>query len=610
MANNDSHDSMSVSASPDSDDNNGRGTGPEGRGDSGGSRGSSHSRSVNFSQTPEKQAIINPLILLPVTIAVVEGTWGVTVSAIRSTPTPLAQLVAKVINSAPIAARAVGFTISAIYPTPVAPDNIDPYFAEHQRQLADIVARQNLQDKTYSVTALPASLVTDTPISSIAQLQEVTAKVIAEPVIDPVTEQKVTALTKTDRKVSVVKATRTRRTSVYSVAAVPNQPPLQVYIDMREPRGLASSPAIIESVLPVSLLPSPVTQTTHHIVDFGDDHVPIYLSVSKQNTPQQIALEVEEAKRRDEEFLDTHPIEAAERELEAAQSQLSLARANVGLRQRQLQALQNTSEALAFADPLRHPLEIRFDGWISGLGSSYRNGSVLLHANAVIDSPTNLAFLMQHGAERYVTDVLEFNNIQAPTEGGRRVALAIRDKYIELYSELYQRFLRSIKLIDDAEKILALAEAEVKDAKDKTAAAEDKVAKENKRREEGTVTGNGEAVGEQWLEEANKDNGAPIPEQIAEKLRGKKFKTFDEFRKAFWEEVSKDPELLEQFCDANKGNIKKGKAPAPIEEEQVGGRVKFELHHEEPIAQGGEVYGIDNLRVVTPKRHIGIHKKG
>lgn len=36
MANNDSHDSMSVSASPDSDDSNGRGTGPEGRGDSGG----------------------------------------------------------------------------------------------------------------------------------------------------------------------------------------------------------------------------------------------------------------------------------------------------------------------------------------------------------------------------------------------------------------------------------------------------------------------------------------------------------------------------------------------------------------------------------------------
>ncbi|MEY1236668.1 HNH endonuclease [Providencia manganoxydans] len=217
---------------------------------------------------------------------------------------------------------------------------------------------------------------------------------------------------------------------------------------------------------------------------------------------------------------------------------------------------------------------------------------------------------MQHGATRYVADVLEVNNIEAPTEGGRRVALAVRDKLIELYDELHQRFLRSIKLIDDAEKILALAEAEVKDAEDKTAAAEDKVAKENKRREEGTVTGNGEAVGEQWLEDANKGNGVPIPEQIAEKLRGKKFKTFDKFRKAFWEEVSKDPELFDQFCDANKGNIKKGKAPVPVEEEQVGGRVKFELHHEEPIAQGGEVYGIDNLRVVTPKRHIGIHKKG
>lgn len=200
----------------------------------------------------------------------------------------------------------------------------------------------------------------------------------------------------------------------------------------------------------------------------------------------------EEAKRRDEEFLDTHPIEAAERELAAAQSQLSLSRANLGLCQRHLQALQNTSEALTFADPQRHPLEIRFDGSISGLGSSYRNGSVILHLDAIIDSPANLAFLMQHGATRYVAEILEFNDFDAPTEGGRRVALAVRDKYIELYSELQQRFLHSIKLIDDAEKILALAEAEVKDAEDKTAAAEDKVAKENKRRQEGTVTGNGE----------------------------------------------------------------------------------------------------------------------
>ena len=42
---------------------------------------------------------------------------------------------------------------------------------------------------------------------------------------------------------------------------------------------------------------------------------------------------------------------------------------------------------------------------------------------------------------------------------------------------------------------------------------------------------------------------------------------------------------------------------------RVGGRVKYELHHVDEIQHGGEVYNVDNLRVVTPKKHIDIHKK-
>lgn len=41
----------------------------------------------------------------------------------------------------------------------------------------------------------------------------------------------------------------------------------------------------------------------------------------------------------------------------------------------------------------------------------------------------------------------------------------------------------------------------------------------------------------------------------------------------------------------------------------VGGRRSFEIHHDKPISEGGEVYNIDNLRVLTPKRHIEIHSK-
>jgi hypothetical protein len=72
--------------------------------------------------------------------------------------------------------------------------------------------------------------------------------------------------------------------------------------------------------------------------------------------------------------------------------------------------------------------------------------------------------------------------------------------------------------------------------------------------------------------------------------------------------VFKDPELSKQFKAGNLGNIQVGKAPAPREPEQVGGRVKYELHHVKPIEDNGAVYDVDNIRVMTPKRHIEIHK--
>lgn len=102
-------------------------------------------------------------------------------------------------------------------------------------------------------------------------------------------------------------------------------------------------------------------------------------------------------------------------------------------------------------------------------------------------------------------------------------------------------------------------------------------------------------------------NASPIPSQIADRLRGRIFGNFDQFRKAFWLEVSKDLALSNQFKRGNAGNIKVGKAPAPRECEQVGGKVKYEIHHIKPLGQGGEVYDVDNMRVTTPRRHIDIH---
>lgn len=42
--------------------------------------------------------------------------------------------------------------------------------------------------------------------------------------------------------------------------------------------------------------------------------------------------------------------------------------------------------------------------------------------------------------------------------------------------------------------------------------------------------------------------------------------------------------------------------------ERVGKRMKIELHHKVEIYKGGDVYNVDNLTALTPKRHIEVHK--
>ncbi|EPU8173952.1 S-type pyocin domain-containing protein [Yersinia enterocolitica] len=130
------------------------------------------------------------------------------------------------------------------------------------------------------------------------------------------------------------------------------------------------------------------------------------------------------------------------------------------------------------------------------------------------------------------------------------------------------------------------------------------------RDEPGEVTGQGEWIFGIWLAEAGKEQGAAIPAQIVDKLRGMKFSSFDRFREVFWREVANDPELSGQFIELNQRRMReKGYSPFTPSKEKVGGRDKFELHHVISIKDNGAIYDVDNLRVITPKRHIEIHSK-
>ncbi|HAV2177383.1 S-type pyocin domain-containing protein [Enterobacter cloacae] len=124
----------------------------------------------------------------------------------------------------------------------------------------------------------------------------------------------------------------------------------------------------------------------------------------------------------------------------------------------------------------------------------------------------------------------------------------------------------------------------------------------------GQVTGKGQKISGIWLSDANAGNGSPIPSQIADRLRGQTFTDFDQFRKAFWLEVSRDPGLLEQFISNNRASMRKGNAPYTRTPDSVGKRERYEIHHIQPISQGGKVYDVDNMGITTPKHHIKIHK--
>ncbi|WP_285354332.1 S-type pyocin domain-containing protein [Pseudomonas sp. lyk4-R2A-10] len=130
----------------------------------------------------------------------------------------------------------------------------------------------------------------------------------------------------------------------------------------------------------------------------------------------------------------------------------------------------------------------------------------------------------------------------------------------------------------------------------------------DRREDPGVASGVGQAVSGNWLGSASQGEGAPVPAQDADQLRGREFRNFRAFREAFWKAVAGDPELAAQFDRSALASMKDGQSPFVKESEQVGKRVKIELHHRKYISEGGGVYEVDNIVAMTPRRHIGMHR--
>jgi hypothetical protein len=103
---------------------------------------------------------------------------------------------------------------------------------------------------------------------------------------------------------------------------------------------------------------------------------------------------------------------------------------------------------------------------------------------------------------------------------------------------------------------------------------------------------------------------APVPSQVADRLRGRRFTSFDDFRHALWKASADVPALATQFSVANRALMSRGESPKAPPAQQTAESTIFHLHHLKSPAEGGRTYDVDNIRVVSPlryhqKRHYG-----
>ena len=94
-----------------------------------------------------------------------------------------------------------------------------------------------------------------------------------------------------------------------------------------------------------------------------------------------------------------------------------------------------------------------------------------------------------------------------------------------------------------------------------------------------------------------------IPEHIPARLRGKKFRDFDHFRSEFWKAIASDPVTSRRFRSKDMQRMRDGKAPEADETQWIKERKSYEIHHAKPIKDGGRVYDMRNMMVLTPRMH-------
>lgn len=436
------------------------------------------------------------------------------------------------------------------------------------------IAKDDPKMMSKIVTSLPAETVTNVQVSTLP-LDQATVSVTKR-VTDVVkdTRQHIAVVAGVPMSVPVVNAKPTRTPGVFH-ASFPGVPSLTVStvkglpVSTALPRGITQDKGRIA-------VPAGFTfggGSHEAVIRFPKEsgQKPVYVSVTDVLTPAQVKQRQDEEKRLQQEWNDAHPVEVAERNYEQARAELNQANKDVARNQeRQAKAVQVYNSRKSELDAAN---------------------KTLADAKAEIKQ-----------FERFAREPMAAGHRMWQMAGlkAQRAQTNVNNKKAA--------FDAAAKEKSDADVALSSALERRKQKENKEKDAKAKLDKESKRNKPGRATGKGKPVNNKWLNNAGKDLGSPVPDRIANKLRDKEFKSFDDFRKKFWEEVSKDPELSKQFSRNNNDRMKVGKAPKTRTQDVSGKRTSFELHHEKPISQNGGVYDMDNISVVTPKRHIDIHR--
>lgn len=197
-------------------------------------------------------------------------------------------LMALLTNVTVISGRLLGI-FGLFYPSEIAPD---PKVHIHVKDF-DI-------DNPHVLVTLPAENVTRVPVEDIPKNTSVPANVIAQAVIDELTKTRPVAITRVESTpVPVVKAQKTNHRNEYTAQVIPGMKPVRITVDDSKPvKSVTTGAGLFPAPKQYLEAPKEKDNIPHHaIIDFGGDHAPLYVSITKQLKPEEEKKQAEEARK-------------------------------------------------------------------------------------------------------------------------------------------------------------------------------------------------------------------------------------------------------------------------------------------------------------------------